>query len=106
MSNIRNNKSVLIEIISEVKQRIKGIVKSQSETQNAEIGKFRRSGEIHQWMYDRYSLSFLLQNNGGKDIIVRDAFTSYIKGWTEFGLDANNNVVRKPDSLYIEAIKS
>jgi len=69
------------------------------------IGKFRLSGEIHQWMYDRYSLTLLLQSKGGNNIQIRDAFTSYIENWEGFGLDGNNKIVRKPDSLFIEATK-
>jgi predicted SAM-dependent methyltransferase len=71
-----------------------------------DIGKFRLGGEIHQWMYDRYSLSQLLKSKGGKQIEIRDAFTSYIPDWNKYELDSKNTVVRKPDSLFIEAQKS
>ena len=70
-----------------------------------QIGKFRLSGEIHQWMYDRYSLTCLLQSCGGNKIQIRDAFTSYMKKWEEYSLDGIKKIVRKPDSLFIEAIK-
>jgi predicted SAM-dependent methyltransferase len=69
------------------------------------IGKFRLGGEIHQWMYDRYSISFLLKEFGFTDIIITDAFNSYLENWNEFELDGKNGIVRKPDSLFIEAIK-
>ncbi|MEO6424213.1 MAG: methyltransferase domain-containing protein [Bacteroidia bacterium] len=69
------------------------------------IGKFRLGGEIHQWMYDRYSLSKLLELKGGKETIVQSAFTSYLKAWADYGIDGKNNSVRKPDSLFVESIK-
>lgn len=67
--------------------------------------RFRNSGEIHQWMYDRYSLGNLLLDCGFKKPIVRTAFESAIPRWQEFRLDGENNVVRKPDSLFMEAEK-
>jgi predicted SAM-dependent methyltransferase len=76
------------------------------KNKTSELGNFRLGGEIHQWMYDRYSLTNLLKSKGGGNIQVRDAFTSYIRGWREFELDGTNNVTRKPDSLFIEALKS
>lgn len=71
----------------------------------AEIGKFRLSGEIHQWMYDRYSLSELLKENGFNHIEVKDAFTSEINNWNTYELESRNGIVHKPDSLFIEARK-
>jgi predicted SAM-dependent methyltransferase len=70
-----------------------------------EIGKFRLGGEIHQWMYDEYSLTALLKSKGGVKIQVQDAFTSFIPQWSSYQLDGKDTVVRKPDSLFIEAIK-
>ncbi len=66
---------------------------------------FRKQGEIHQWMYDRYSLKKMLEEIGFKNVEKRTAFTSYINKWSEFKLDGDNGEVRKPDSLFIEAIK-
>jgi predicted SAM-dependent methyltransferase len=69
------------------------------------IGEFRLSGEIHQWMYDQYSIHHLLSEVGMNNIIKRDAFESYVQNWREYGLDGKNGVVRKPDSLFMEALK-
>lgn len=70
------------------------------------IGRFRLGGEIHQWLYDSYSLGRLLLLAGFKEIIVRDAYTSYIENWQAFNLDTEpDGSVYKPDSGYIEAIK-
>ncbi len=70
------------------------------------IGYFRQSGEVHQWMYDRYSLSVLLEKCGLEDIVQRTATESYIPNWASFNLDTEpDGSVYKPDSLFIEAIK-
>lgn len=70
-----------------------------------EIGRFRLSGEIHQWMYDRYSLSKLLEDSGFKNIRKLSAFESGIENWNTYQLDSRDGVVRKPDSLFMEAMK-
>jgi predicted SAM-dependent methyltransferase len=69
------------------------------------IGKFRLSGEIHQWMYDRYSLSKLLFEVGFSNPEVKDAFTSKIPNWNNYELETKNGIIYKPDSLFMEAIK-
>ncbi|MGF1534211.1 MAG: methyltransferase domain-containing protein [Bernardetiaceae bacterium] len=74
-------------------------------TRYASVGKFRLSGEIHQWMYDRYSLPQLLQKIGFGEVFITNAFESRIPNWTQFGLDHIGDQVRKPDSLFVEAIK-
>jgi predicted SAM-dependent methyltransferase len=73
---------------------------------NTNIGRFRTGGEIHQWMYDRYSLKKLLEECGFRDVKVQTAFSSYVNDWAGFNLDANDKgEVNKPDSLFIEAKK-
>lgn len=71
------------------------------------IGKFRLGGQIHQWMYDRYSLSKLLTENGFDEVLVTDAFSSKIPNWNKYMLylDVEKSQVRKPDSIFIEARK-
>ena len=70
------------------------------------LGKFRSSGEVHQWMYDRFSLTRLLQQSGFDKSKVVSATESNIPGWTSYNLDTNpDGTVYKPDSFYMEAIK-
>lgn len=70
------------------------------------IGQFRLSGEIHQWMYDRYSLGKLLQEAGFVDIKVCRADESRIPDFNSYLLDIEaDGSVRKPDSLFMEARK-
>jgi SAM-dependent methyltransferase len=71
-----------------------------------EIGWFRLGGEAHQWMYDRYSLGRLLTRAGFEEPEERTATTSRIADWARFHLDAlEDGTVRKPDSLFMEAVR-
>jgi predicted SAM-dependent methyltransferase len=71
-----------------------------------EIGRFRQSGEIHQWMYDRFSLTSLLRQCGFQQIIQQSAATSLIPNWSNFHLDTEpDGSIYKPDSIYFEALK-
>lgn len=78
---------------------------TEQESKALKIGRFRLGGEIHQWMYDRYSLSELLKRVGFTEVKVCNAFESEIKNWESYQLDVIDGTVRKPDSLFIEAKK-
>jgi len=68
--------------------------------------RFARSGEVHRWMYDRVSLGALLKAAGFRDIRVCRADESSIEGFADYCLDTDENgLVRKPDSLFMEARK-
>jgi SAM-dependent methyltransferase len=69
-------------------------------------GSFRRSGEVHQWMYDRFSLCRLLAQSGFVDICVCRADESRIPDFRAYELDTIGEEVRKPDSLFMEGIRS
>lgn len=103
---------IQVSILQRVKTNIKKPIINLLKTilgynyQALQIGKFRLSGEVHQWMYDRYSLSLLLKKCGFAAIIQRTAYESYLPQWTSFNLDTEaDNHIYKPDSLYMEAIK-
>jgi SAM-dependent methyltransferase len=68
-------------------------------------GIFRQSGEVHRWMYDRYSLHRLLQEQGFTEMRVCRADESHIPDFNRYELDVYQGQVRKPDSLFMEAIK-
>lgn len=69
------------------------------------IGRFRRAGEIHQWMYDRFSLAQLMLSVGFINPKTQSANTSQIEDWSTFNLDTlPDGAIRKPDSLFMEAI--
>jgi predicted SAM-dependent methyltransferase len=96
--------------VSKLKRKIKNRIQkplSEEDLQALSIGRFRMQGEIHQWMYDRYSLKMLLEKCGFKNCERKTAFESGIENWNKFDLDGNPETeeVRKPDSLFMEAIK-
>jgi len=68
-------------------------------------GLFRTSGECHRWMYDRFSLGQILEHSGFVHVRACTAFESRIEGFASFGLDVVGERVRKPDSLFMEAVK-
>jgi len=66
---------------------------------------FRRSGELHQWMYDRFSLARALTQAGFREVRRCGADESAIAGFARFGLEMAGGRPRKPDSLYVEGRK-
>jgi len=105
-------KSILRQKFSILKRtivRIKGSLfkkrLTSEQSRMLQIGQFRLGGEIHQWMYDRYSLSELLTKVGFKEIKICNAFESKIESWELYQLDTVDGEVRKPDSIFIEARK-
>lgn len=77
-----------------------------SETRRAfKAGIFRNSGEIHRWMYDRFSLRRMLEKNGFVEVRVCQATESRIANFNSYSLDVVNGKIRKPDSLFMEGIK-
>ncbi|MGB3309223.1 MAG: methyltransferase domain-containing protein [Nodosilinea sp.] len=82
------------------------LILGSRDYQALQLGRFRQSGEIHQWMYDRYSLTQLLRQCEFLEVVQRTAQTSYIPNWSTYNLDTEpDGSVYKPDSLFIEAIK-
>jgi predicted SAM-dependent methyltransferase len=78
----------------------------KEDYQALQIGRFRMQGEVHQWMYDRYSLAKLLESVGFRHPIQRTAAESAIEHWAHFCLDTEpDGTVYKPDSFYMEATK-
>ncbi len=70
-----------------------------------QIGEFRLGGEIHQWMYDRFSLELLLKATGFRDFKIQNANTSDIENYNDYGFDYVSEKVRKPESIFVEAKK-
>ena len=70
-----------------------------------EEGLFRNSGEVHRWMYDRFSLKRQMEKSGFTDVKKCTAYESGIAGFPGFNLDVAEGKVRKPDSLFMEGVK-
>ncbi len=96
----------------EAKQFVEAYRKNPQPTRDVDTGaakpeviaKFRETGEIHKWMYDRISLRQLLEACGFEDVCVRTAIESAIPNFSKYLLDTDaSGAVRKPDSLFMEA---
>jgi hypothetical protein len=71
-----------------------------------DAAKFRQSGEIHRWMYDRYSLADALRAAGFINPVKVGPAYSRIPSWTAFHLDTEpDGRTYKPDSLFMEATR-
>lgn len=89
-----------------LKKKITRYLLGKEDYKALEIGRFRLSGEVHQWMYDRYSLKKMLGEVGFVLVVRRGADESYISNWQSYNLDTElDGSVYKPDSLFMEAIK-
>ena len=84
----------------------KGREMSPPPTDPHQVGRFRLSGEPHQWMYDEFSLARLLQHCGLRSVRRVDAVTSALENFAGYHLDTNDDgTAYKPESLYMEAYR-
>ncbi|OEU49621.1 MAG: hypothetical protein BA861_09080 [Desulfobacterales bacterium S3730MH5] len=87
-------------------ERLISMLLTENDYRALQIGRFRMRGEVHHWMYDRYSLAQLLKQAGFHDPQSVGPTESQIEDWTDYHLDTEpDGTVYKPDSLYMEAFK-
>jgi cephalosporin hydroxylase/predicted SAM-dependent methyltransferase len=80
--------------------------RGQRSENRSQTPEFRALGETHKWMYDRYSLGRLLREAGFGQVRVCAGSESGIPNFTVYRLDVTENgTSRKPDSLFMEAVK-
>jgi SAM-dependent methyltransferase len=102
-TRLRNVPNRLRQLYGRVVTRV---VLGKKNAAALDAGLMRLSGEVHQWMYDRYSLGVLLESAGFQDARKMGAGESRISGWSSLNLDTNSSGQPvKPDSLYMEAVK-
>jgi predicted SAM-dependent methyltransferase len=79
----------------------------ESDLAALEVGRFRLfSGEVHQWVYDQWSLRKLLEANGFASLQVKQHGISEIPEWRRFNLEIDvDGVIQKPDLLIVEGRK-
>ena len=76
------------------------------EPDAAAVGAFRSGGEVHKWMYDRWSLAKLLRECGFTEPRACAANESRIPDFSRYLLDLEaDGSTRKPDSLFMEAVR-
>lgn len=105
VSSVNKSEAIsLSKFISRVKSKLIHML-LKDDVKALSIGQFRLGGEIHQWMYDRFSLAELLKKHGFAYVKVVSATESQIPNWNDQNLDMMDGKVRKPDSLFMEAQK-
>lgn len=95
----------MIDFLKKAPRYILKQIKHIFSSESSRIGAFRLGGEIHMWMYDRYSLSRLLKEAGFEDIEIKSPFESNIPQWDKYELDVKDGAVFDPTSLFMEAKK-
>jgi len=105
---------VIERLGSEVKNALKSIRQNPQSYSKRDclekdfeaIGRFRLGGEVHQWMYDSFSIGRLLEDTGFVQIKKCGADESCIENFNSYLLDIEGDgSTRKPDSLFMEARK-
>jgi predicted SAM-dependent methyltransferase len=82
-----------------------GLIAGKRGMRAVKEGWFRTSGEVHRWMYDRFSLERLLRKANFNALTVCTPDDSRIPDFASYKLDVTGGVVRKPDSLVMECVK-
>ena len=85
--------------------RIAAVVLGDRRAAALREGLFRANGEVHRWMYDRFSLERALRRAGFQDVRRCRADESAIADFARYGLETENGRARKPASLYAEGRK-
>ena len=82
------------------------MVLNQRQRRALRIGLFRMSGEVHEVMYDTYSLGLLLSDSGFTGVRPCSAKESLIPNWGTTFLDTDpDGFEHAPSSLYMEGMK-
>ena len=104
----RASRQTLRYVLRRLRERmagvIVGIIAGDRAREAFQEGLFRARGEVHRWMYDRYSLGRLMMESGLRDVGVCRPTESRIAGFADYELDVRNGGERKPDSIYMEGL--
>lgn len=89
-----------------IRRKLEKLFLGRSDFEALQVGRFRRSGEVHMWMYDAYSLGKLLERSGFKTPQRVGPTESRVQDWATFHLDSEpDGRTYKADSMYMEAVK-
>ncbi len=109
-SDKKNHEKFFDRILEQSVRREASGAKKQNKilrvVENFFLGDARKRGETHQWMYDKVSLSHLLEIIGFENVTSKNFDQSSIPDWNQYFLDCNEDLNEyKPESMYIEATK-
>ena len=87
-------------------ERLRRLLLGREDWEALQIGRFRRRGEIHRWMYDEFSLGTALTKAGFVEVRSTGAAESRVPGWADETLDTEpDGSVYKPHSLFMEGCR-
>jgi predicted SAM-dependent methyltransferase len=95
------------EVLRQLRSKVASApVPSGAKPDPLAVAKFRSGGEVHKWMYDRFSLGRLLHECGFDRVRACQADESAIPEFDTYRLDLDDTGrPRKPDSLFMEAAR-
>jgi hypothetical protein len=99
-------RGMMSSVCNSISRKLARLVAGRDGSRAYDVGMFRQSGEVHRWMYDRYSLARLMESAGMCDVQTMGPGESRVPGWSKYNLDTEpDGSVYKPDSMYIEATR-
>jgi len=104
-SSARRSLPELMSKIKKIPKKLLSVASRALASEATRIGRFRRSGEVHRYVHDEYSLCRLLGRAGFQSMQRVGPRTSAIPDWEIYELDVVGGVVDGPLSLYVEARK-
>jgi len=105
--NHQNQTSSMKLLAEKLRRKVLRLAAGREGMHSYDLGRFRLSGEVHRWMYDRHSLGQALERAGFTGPRCVGAAESAIPGWADFHLDTEaDGRTYKPDSLYMEATRA
>jgi len=94
------------KVHNKMRQFLLAKILTKRESEALSVGLFRLSGEVHMWMYDRYSLESALHLAGFSEVRQMPPNLSRIHSWSDYCLDVDRDGEKSaPLALYIEAVK-
>ena len=105
VSYARKIKTISRKLRLKITELVVALTMGKEALQSFRQGMFRNTGEIHRVMYDRYSLARLFKRHGFLDIKPLQAHQSQIDLFFMYQLDVVDGTPRKPDSIYMEAVR-
>jgi YD repeat-containing protein len=97
----------VLKVVRQNSSRPHGNTAANNREQSVQpASEFHASGQLHKWMYDRYSLRIQLERAGFVGVTTCAASESRIPDFNSYLLDLNKDgLIRKPDSLFMEGQK-
>ena len=96
---------LLTKVFIRLPLKIKELTISIFLSSDAKVGRFRRSGEVHQYLHDFVSIGRILDTTNFVQITRETPNSSSIPDWQQYKLDVIDGVIDGPLALYVEAMK-